>query len=251
MTRHPATGWWRRWSAAVWPLVVVLAVLTVEVRFLARSSWRPVVRYDGDSLTFPILWHALASGEPMRPVMSPQLLLFPEGVIYAVAHFCTTSVGASIVAVAYINVVLFYLGLRAVATVVVDGSPERRRVAALVPTLLLIAAMLLERVTGINTTTIATPLLFDSFYAGVILIGIGTVVFAARQLRWPATRSRSRRLTISAVATGVLALTIISDPLFLVQVTGPFLVVVLALWALRLSPRRSWPGSSAHRSAPS
>ena len=36
--------------------------------------------YDGDSLTFPLLWKALVHGEPLHPIMSSQLLVFPEGV---------------------------------------------------------------------------------------------------------------------------------------------------------------------------
>jgi hypothetical protein len=229
--RDTAAGW-RRWSGPIWPLAVVVSLLTVEVRFLAHSSWRPVMLYNGDSLTLPILWRALIHGEPLHPVLSPQLLLFPEAVIYAVARLGTTSTSASLVAVAYINVVLFYLGLRALAAVVVAGSADRRRLAAVVPTLLLIASMLLERVMGLNQTTIATPFLFDSFYAGVILVGLAALGFAVRQLDLGVDRSRRRRLITSAGATAILALAIISDPLFVVQVSAPFLLVVAVLFAL-------------------
>ena len=38
-------------------------MLTIEIRFIAHSSWRPVMLYDGDSLTFPILWKSLLHGE--------------------------------------------------------------------------------------------------------------------------------------------------------------------------------------------
>ena len=206
--------------------------LTVEVRFLAHSSWRPVVLYDGDSLTFPLLWAALAHGEPLHPVMSTQLLFFPEGVIYALARVATTSIRASLVAVAYLNIILFYLGLRALAAVVVDGPAARRRLAAVVPTLLLIAEMLLERVMGVNHTTIATPFLFDSWYAGVILVGIGALAFAAYQIRGAATLSWRRQLTAAVLATGVLTATTISDPLFLVQIILPFLLVAAVLGIL-------------------
>jgi hypothetical protein len=222
-----------RWSGPIWPIAVIVSMLTIEIRFLAHSSWRPVVLYDGDSLTFPILWKALLHGGPLHPVMSSQLLVFPEGVIYAVARLCTTSVSASIVAVAYLNVVLFYLGLRALAEVVIDGPASRRRLAAVIPTLLLIAAMLLERVMGVDATTIATPLLFDCFYVGVILVGIATLCFAAHQLRWRTGLSLRRRVATTAAAAGVTALTIISDPLFVIQVTAPFLLVIAGLWALR------------------
>ena len=188
--------------------------------------------YDGDSLTFPILWAALAHGEPLHPVMSTQLLFFPEGVIYAIARVATTSIRASLVAVAYLNIILFYLGLRALAAVVVDGPAARRRLAAVVPTLLLIAEMLLERVMGVNHTTIATPFLFDSWYTGVILVGIGALAFAAHQIRGAATLSWRRRLTAAVLATGVLTATTISDPLFLVQIILPFLLVAAVLGIL-------------------
>jgi hypothetical protein len=222
----------RRWSGPVWPVAVVVSFLTVEIRFLAHSSWRPVMLYDGDALTLPILWRAVVHGEPWHPVLSPQLLVFPEAVIYGVARLATTSTSASLVAVAYINVILFYLGLRALAAVVVAGSPDRRRLAAVVPTLLLIASMLLERVVGLNQTTIATPFLFDSFYGGVILVGVAALGFAVRQLDDRVDRSRRRRLVTGAGASAVLGLAVISDPLFVVQVSAPFLVVVAALFAL-------------------
>jgi hypothetical protein len=237
--RHagPGRAGARRWAGPIWPILVVVLALTVEVRFLAHSTWRPVVLYDGDSLTFAVLWKALLQGEPMHPVMSSQLLLFPEGAIYAVCRLCTTSISAALVAVAYLNIVSLYLGLRAVAAVVVDGSPDRRRVVAVIPTLLVIGAMLLERVMGVDQTTIATPLLFDSFYAGVILVGVPALAFAAWQLRWSAERSLRWRMATTVAVSGVVGVTIISDPLFLIQFTAPFLLVAVVFWVLGILPR--------------
>jgi hypothetical protein len=217
------------WLAEVWPFVVVVLMVTIEIRFLAHSTWRPAFLDDGDSLTLPLLWQSLMRGDPMHPVMSSQLMVFPEGPIYALAFLCSTSVAASLMAVAYINIGLFYTGVRAIAATVVRGSVGRRQMAALCVTGAAIAAMLLERTMSIDATTVVTPLLFDDFYGGVVLMGLASVAFACRQLTWPPTMTHGRRVVTCVAVALLLGVTTDSDALFALAVTGPFLAVVVLL----------------------
>jgi hypothetical protein len=239
---QPAGGRLRRAVVAavgaLWPVVVVTLVVTVEIRFLARSTWRPTFLYDGDTLVFAILWRDLAEGQAMHPVMSSQLLIFPEGAVYALAYAVTTSVTASLVLDAYLNVLLFYVAARAAAASVVGGSAQRRRLAAAASTVLLVGAMLLERTMAVDHTAIATPFLFDDFYNGVLIAGVASIAFAAVQLRWQlpgAGRARLLASTLVAVGLGVVTS---SDPLYILMVAAPFVAVAVALRLLRVIPAR-------------
>jgi hypothetical protein len=213
-------------------LVVALA-FTVELHHLADSDWGRVLLYNSDSLTFPLLWKSLAAGQAFRPVLSSQLLAFPEGLLYVVAQVVAGSYRGAIVLDTYLMMLTCYAGLRAVAAAVVPGSVARRRAAAVTASLALIVTMLLERAPHINTTSVITPLVFSTYYGGVIIIGLFAIAWTARELRRPTVHPVSL-----VVVTVVVAATTISDPLYVIQVGVPFVVVLGAAVLLGLTPLR-------------
>jgi hypothetical protein len=220
------------------PLCIVLLLLTIELRHIAHSSWLSVFLYNGDSLTLPVLREALARHEPFVPILSTQLLIFPEGMIYALCSAITTSIRASLVLNAYVNIVLLYAAARGLATVVVPQA-ARRRTAAAAFCVILMGLMLLESGTDSPNQQFVTLCLLTTFYYGVILCGMVVLVATVRQVGHGSSPT-SGRSGWTYLAIGISTLAYFSNPLFLLQVTAPLILTVLLLALLRrIHPRQA------------
>ena len=208
----------------------MLLLLTIELVHVADSSWMSLFLYNGDSLTLPLFREAIAQHQPWIPIVSTQLLIFPEGVIYAVCSAVTSSIRASLVLNAYANLLLIYAATRLLASGVV-ARPSRRGCATAAVCSCLIGLMLLEvQIDGANLQ-FATLLLLTTYYYGLVL---GGIVVLGTTVRWidagPARRGAWRWV---AVVTAVSTLTYFSDPPFLLWVTTPLVLTALGLGLLR------------------
>ena len=212
------------------PLCIVLLVLTIELSYVAHSSWLSFFLYNGDSLTLPLFRESIARHEQLVPALSTQLLIFPEAVIYVFCSAVTTSIRSSLVLNAYVNLILIYAGVRGVAALVVKNS-GRRALAAAVYGGSLIGLMLLERQTATHNLQFATLNLLTTYYYGVILGGLVVLAATLGQVS-PDTLGR-RRVGWTCLSIGMSTLTYFSDPLFLLWVTVPIALSVMLLAALR------------------
>ncbi len=112
------------------PISIVILLVTLELRHIAHTNWLTFFLYTGDALTLPLFRESLAQHQVWEPVVSSQLLLFPEAVLYALCSVVTSSVRASLVANAYLNVLLLYAGARFITPLVVPSAARRGAAAA-------------------------------------------------------------------------------------------------------------------------
>jgi len=209
-------------------------MLTLELSYIAHSSWLTFFLYDGDALTLPLFRESIARHEQLVPALSTQLLVFPEGGIYAFCSALTTSIRSSLVLNAYVNILLLYAAVRALAPAVVRQAGRRGPAAAVFCTSL-IGLMLLERQTPGHNLQFATLNLLTTYYFGVILGGLIVLVATLGHLR-AGTMSTRRPVGWVALAVAISTLTYFSDPLFLLWVTVPLSLSVLVLAILRRIP---------------
>lgn len=222
-------------SCELAPIAIVLLMVTLEMRHLARTSWMSFFLYGGDALTLPLFRESLAHHQLWMPVVSTQLLVFPEGVLYAICSAVTTSIRASLVANAYANIILLYLAVRSIAPTVI-GRTGRRGAASAAFCVALVVLMLLEIEGGKANLQFATLNLLTTYYFGLVLGGIVLLAATVRQLR-----PTKRLIGVpgwTAVAVTVSTATYGSDPLFLLWVSVPIAVTSLVLLALRRVPAR-------------
>ncbi len=212
------------------PLCVILLVVTIELHHIAHTSWLGLFLYSGDSLTLPLFRESLAQHQTWSPLVSTQLLIFPEGVIYALCSAITSSVRSSLVANAYANMLLVYAGVRMITPAIV-ARPGRRGAATALFCLCLVGFMLLEvQVQGANLQ-FATLNLLTTYYFGLVLGGLVVIGATVRQLR-PGTR-RIDHWGWALLVVAISTLTYGSDPLFLLWVTTPIVVTVIVVGLLR------------------
>jgi hypothetical protein len=201
---------------------------------VARTSWLQFFLYNADGLTLPLFRESLSQHQYWMPVVSTQLLIFPEGAIYAICSAMTTSIRASLVLNGYVNVLLLYVAARALATAAIS-RPQRRGAAAAVFCGGLVALMLLEVQVSNANLQFATLCLLTTYYYGLVLGGVILLAATVRQLD-------GEGRTIGGwtfVAVVLSTLIYFSNPLFLLWVTAPLLVTVFILVVLRrATPRR-------------
>lgn len=217
-----------------WPVLIIVLAITAEIAHIATSDWREVFLYHSDSLTLPAVKASLAQKEPFDWIFSSQIFLFPEGALYAIASLVTTSIKASLVFNAYLNVVLLYALLRLMVRKVSSQSPVKQIYIALGCTFLPIMYMLLERNVSINQTSIATIFLFNTYYYGLILSALLLLLLTlhitqALPAKTLDKRKRSGAITLFSVVV-ITALTSFSNPLFILQFSLPFLLTVVVLF---------------------
>ncbi len=217
------------------PLTLVLLVLTMELVHVAHSSWLSLFLYNGDSLTLPLFREAIAQHQPWLPIVSTQLLIFPEGVIYAVCSAVTSSIRASLVLNAYANLLLIYAATRLLASGVVarpyasrvcDGCGVRQPDRA-------------DAARGPDCRS-QPPIRHAASSHDLLL--------RARPRRHRRPRRDGRQIHAGdaspqawrwvAIAAAVSTLTYFSNPLFLLWVSTPLVVTALGLGLLHRLPLR-------------
>lgn len=210
-------------------LVLILAV-TIELRHIADSNWLKVFLYNGDSLTLPVIRQALGSRAPFQWIGSSQLSLFPEGLFYAISSIFSDSIRSSLVFNAILNVIVLYCLIRWITSVFKAIPDTYKRLFSLGCCLLLLVYMVLEREPNINYSSLATLFLFSTYYYGIVLATLAVLGITLRQLK----SSLTTKTNIILVVVGFLlsALTVFSDPLFIVAYLLPLTITLAFLFIL-------------------
>jgi hypothetical protein len=88
--------------------------------------------------------------------------------------------------------------------------------------------MVLERQQHINSTSIATLFLFNTYYYGVILAGLSILGIALSQLK--NTKLSNTNIAITAVGFLISGLSTFSDPLYAIEVLFPLSITLLLVF---------------------
>ncbi len=220
-----------------WPVFVLLFAITIEMRHIANTNWMQLFLYNGDSLTLAIMKQALLSKTPFIWISSSQFNIFPEGLFYAFSSIITTSIRASIVFNAYLNIVVLYALTRWVASGFKNIPNIYKRLFALSCCLLFLFYMILERQPQINFTSIATLFLFNAYYYGVILSGIAILGIMLFQYKY--TKYNNRSLVLFVIGFILSALSTFSDPLFAIEFLFPLFITLIVLSVItKINPKK-------------
>lgn len=191
---------------------------------------RSLLLDDGDSVLLPLMLQSAQRGDAIEWGMSPVLFVFPELPLYLVSAALTTTVAASLLLNAVLNVVVLYGLLRFVAAeVLARTTAERVRhdpaalkfsgiAAALAGVAVFAVACLLETRPGGNTGEIASLYLTTTYYSGTVMALVASVGLVLRVDR----STSGRRIPVSAIVLALAAaLATFSNPLYVLWATGP------------------------------
>lgn len=244
-TRSPAPArfaWWERAGVELIAVVIVIAASLIILGRWMGTDWEINLLYNGDSLVLPLVRESVLAGEPFEWVFSSQLFLFPESVLYWIVSSFTDNPRAALAGVAVLNLVLLYVLLRWCSRLLFRHSRHRilEVCVALGATATYIVYVLLEPVSDINGTAIASLFLLVSYYPGVVLSGLTAIaltLWVTHSFTDPPVRAaRTAVFTVLFVILG--ALTGASNPLFWMQVIAPFAVTLVIAALLRRITRR-------------
>ncbi|MDP9027029.1 MAG: hypothetical protein M3N46_05650 [Actinomycetota bacterium] len=232
---------WQTLIAEVVALLLILALVFAKLAAVSGSSWRTVFLANGDSLVLPLLLQSLERGEPSDWVFSSQTFFFPEFPLYALCGLIMGTAQGGLVLNAALNVVLLYLGFRAITAAFAPRKRIRQLLVSLSAVLAFLVVVLCEsgvRVLGVGTvepSRIATLFLMTTYYGGALLISLGMLAL----VYWGSTRfrggvvDRRRILVYGLVVVLVSGAITYSNPLYLLWFVAPFCATLLLLLILR------------------
>lgn len=220
----------------LWGPAATISLTVLVLGRLVQTPWLHYLLYDGDSLALPLLLKSLRSGEPLEWVMTSQLFLFPEIPLYLLSALVSTGAKAALLVNAVVNVLALYAALRWLAARTLAGRPHLGQAVALAATALYLVSAATEGRALVNVGGFAPGAMLTTYYFGSILAGLICLALAAEATNgFRADAQPSGRRPVFALL-GVLlvsALTTLSNPLFLVQFVGGFVLSVIAAWILR------------------
>ncbi|KRE26036.1 hypothetical protein [Agromyces sp. Soil535] len=243
---HPSAvraPWWKRAGVEALAVLIVLASGLIILGQWINTAWEINLLYSGDSLVLPLLRESILAGQPFEWVFSSQLFLFPETPTYWVVSAFTSNPRTALAGIAILNLLLLYVLLRWCSRLLFRHSRHRilEISVALGATAMYVVYVLLEPVSDINGTAIASLFLLVSYYPGVIISGltsIALILWTTRAFTDPPVR-RTRTLVFVILFVTLGALTGASNPLFWMQVLAPLAATLLIAFAMkRLS--RAW-----------
>ena len=220
---------------------VVVALVFVKLASVSTGTWRSVFLANGDSLVLPLLLQSVQRGEPLHWVFSSQTFFFPEFPLYALCGLIVGTPQGGLVLNAFLNVVLLYVGFRAVAATFAPRKRLRQLLISLSGVVLFLIAALSEfdvKIVGSGTvepSRIATGFLMTTYYGGAILVSLGMLAW----LFWLSGRFGKvdvpiRRVVISGLAVSEVGAGITySDPLYVLWFVAPFGLSILGLLIAR------------------
>ncbi|GAA4265403.1 hypothetical protein [Frondihabitans peucedani] len=244
--RLPRVGW------ETAGILLSAAAAVVALAHALAGAKRSLLLDDGDSVLLPLMQRSFERGEAFEWGMSPVLFVFPELPLYLTSAAVTISVAAALLLNGVVNVVALYALLRFLAGRVLatrslaapgqEGAaagatdPRRPILAALLGVAVLVALCLLETRPGGNTLEIASLFLTTTYYSGTVMAlvaTLGLVVHLAGPLD-----GRGRRILLPALTIGIVAaVSTLSNPLFVLWVTGPVVAALLVLSLVRWRTR--------------
>jgi hypothetical protein len=228
------------------PVVLVVSAVFFEMRHISRSLWSSILLYNGDSLVLPLLSQSMQRGEPFQWVFSSQSFFFPEYPIYWLCALVGQTPKIALVLNAFANVLILYGLLRGIAGFVAPGRRARQVVVALAATAVFIVFMLTENLQSVIAPGIvpqpyiATLFIISTYYYGVVLVGLATILltlWVTRRFAFDGT-VRTRLIAYLVVVYLMAAAITYADPLYLAQFVIPFGAAILLLALARRIPVR-------------
>lgn len=226
-----------RWLATeLIPLVAVVVFALIGTGHAIGGVKRRLLLDDGDSVVLPLFVESLRRGEAFEWTMSPVLFVFPELPLYLLSDLVTAGVAAALLTNAVLNVVVLYWLLRWIVGAVLPGSSRVAAAwSAVAGAAAFVGCSLLEfRYVG-NTAEIATLFYSNTYYSGTVMSCLATTALVSRILRTGISR---RSLVGHAVGLAlVAALSVLSNPLYLLWAVAPSGLALAVTWAFR---RTGW-----------
>jgi len=222
------------------PIIAIIALTFAELSHVSSSDWASVFLYNGDSIVLPLLNQSFSRGEPFEWVFSTQSFLFPEYPIFWLCSVIAGSVRGALVLNSFVNVLLLYGILRAIAGFFAPLHRIRQVFFAALGVVLVLANAMTERSADLEAPgivapkSIATLFLLTTYYYGVILVTLTVVLLTLWLTRtFTAPASLRRTLVYVAVVVVIGTLTMYSNPLYLLQAALPLSLVFITLGMLR------------------
>lgn len=208
-----------------------LAVSLVAVWSLATGPRHAILFNTGDSMILSLMHASAVAGEPQRWVFS-SVLFIPERALYGAVALLGMSVRSTLIAVAVLNFVLLAACLRGAAALVLrDRSGRVQRACASGAFAVLAVLTLLEtNPSTADSFDLMTFMGTSTYYSGTVFALIVSAALAGASVR--AGSSWRPLVALGAVA----ALSTMSNPLFVLWVTGPLVCVLLLTVVLRVLP---------------
>ena len=214
----------------------VLATIVVSFGIFVQfnlSEWSDQLYFNGDNITLAMVVKSIIEGQPFRWVFSSQTFLFPEGPLFFASYILSGNLQASLITNAYLN--LFLLGI----SVFLLGRKLLRNTQnsflALATFFALLSLMLvLESKPDINGSTILTPVLYATYYSGVVIVALFSLLLLGAINS--AQNNRILFLSFFYIFFGGLAYS--SDPLYLLQAFAPLTAASLTLFIVDKKNRK-------------
>lgn len=233
-------------AVEVWPLLIVIGLVALALRQMAAGDWKDVLLYNGDSIVLPLLSQSFERGEPFHWTFSTQTFLFPEYPLFWLCTLVAGSFRAALILNAVVNVLLLYTLLRLIVRYIAPARRGRQIAFTTLAMVVFLTCVLSEPAANlippgiVDYGSIATLFLLTTYYYGVILVGLATILVLLWFTNGMTYRLWGRRRL--ALYAGALivpgTLTMYSNPLYLLQVVLPLgATLLLLMLAGRMPPR--------------
>lgn len=227
-------------------MLIVIGLVALALRQMAASDWKDVLLYNGDSIVLPLLSQSFERGELFHWTFSTQTFLFPEYPLFWLCTLVAGSYRAALLLNAVVNVLLLYTLLRLIVRYIAPARRGRQVAFTTLAMVVFLACVLSEPAANlippgiVDYGSIATLFLLTTYYYGVILVGLATILVLLWFTNGMTYRLWGRRrLALYAGAIIVPGtLTMYSNPLYLLQVVLPLgATLLLLMLAGRMPPR--------------
>jgi hypothetical protein len=203
-------------------LLLSTALLGIEIYFHINShQWANLFYLNGDSITLPILFKSLIEKEHFSWVFSSQIFIFPEIPIYALSYIFANNHAEALTVNAYINILFLLFIIKILINEIYWMKLYSTEVVS-VTSLILILFFILEINPHINGKSVASLMLFGTYYFGVILVSLIQIVLAYFIIN----KKYKNDIWILNLSAFLGAICYASNPLYLLQFLAPFCIVV-------------------------
>lgn len=222
-----------RYSRIFGLIIIVLLVAGVALAHMYLTPWADMLLYNADSITLALVVKSIRAGESFHWILSSQLFLFPEGLLYAISNILVPAVKYSFLFNAFLNLLCLFALYFFIAKSIIK-EVGKGEIFAIFGLCLVVFYMLCETQPDINRRTIASVFLITTYYYGVILASLLLLYLHITLIKWSgANAGGSLSGLLGSAIVIVTGLTYFSDPLLLLQFSLPFLATLSLVWAIR------------------
>lgn len=209
-------------------LVIIGCLFTILAQHINTTAWKDFFFGYSDMLTLPLVWKSVLAGEPFNWVFSSQIFFFPELPLYIFSSLFSGNFKITILINAFLNIGIFYVLLRLITRSLSKDKIKTVAVSTILTALPLLLAIIEDR----HSPNIAMFFFTTTAYYGVILSGLLSVLITIKLLKQPDECKTTDKRTYMLLGTllAVSILTGMSNPMFFLQFSAPFLVVIALLF---------------------